>query len=153
MALTKEQFMGYGQIASGLGTVISGATNASNLNLSADQTRLLGDINAAEQLRVAARDAARAERSKKIGIGAVTAQLAANGIVLGKGSAVDVIEAERLGYDKVIADINEDGKRAAFITRFTANAKADALEAAADNAILESVLGGAVSIGFGMAML
>ena len=102
---------------------------------------------------MAARDAARAERSKKIGIGAVTAQLAANGIVLGKGSAVDVIEAERLGYDKVIADINEDGERAAFITRFTANSKADALEAAADNAILESVLGGAVSIGFGMAML
>ena len=127
MALSKEEFMGYGQIVSGLGSAISGATNASNLNLSADQTRLLGDINAAEQLRAAARDAARAERSKKIGIGAVTAQLAANGIVL--------------------------GERAAFITRFTANARADALESAADNALLESVLGGAVNIGFGMAML
>lgn len=148
--LTESQLYGYGQIIGGLGEAMSGGIQAANLNLAADQMRMIGNINAEEKLRIAARDVKRAENAKKLGIGQIKAQLAANGIVISEGSANDVMDAEMFGYDQKISDIRNDAERAAFLDRFTANAKADALNQQAKNAQLASILGGAVSIGFGM---
>lgn len=139
----------FGFFSQGFGRAIGGGIDASRFSANADLVRLMGNFNAEAQLRRAAEAAKRSERSAKVGIGAIVAQMAANGLQINTGSNVDVLDAEIAGYAERTADILTEGQRQASMTRLGASSQARSLELQSNNAMIESVLGGAVDIGMG----
>lgn len=139
----------FGFFSQGFGTAIGGGIDASRFSANADLVRLMGNFNAEATLRRAADAAKRSERSAKAGIGAIVAQMAANGLQVNTGSNVDVLDAEIAGYAQRTADILTEGQRQASMIRLSASSQARSLDLQAKNAMVESVLGGAVGIGMG----
>lgn len=144
--MTSQQAMGMGYNMQALGSMMSGAMGYGAGMGNASVARMTASMNADEILRQAAEDADRAYRAGEISLGATRAAYGASGVRLGGVTPQNVINAEVLGIEKVVTDIEQRGRRAADMEMFTGEARALAYESQAEASLLSGIVGGTSSL-------
>ena len=144
--MTPNEAMSMGYNMQAFGSMLSGAMGYGTGMGNAEQSRMIARMNADEILRQAAEDADRAYRAGEISLGSTRAAYGASGIQLNSVTGQSVLQAEVIGIERTVTDIEQRGRRAADIELFSGEARALAYEAQAEASLLSGIVEGTGSL-------